>query len=264
MTKNACPYDAYIICTSPRSGSTLLCDLLTSTGICGQPRSYFHRPSLSAWLDAHNLPSIEGEPHLATLKRVFDAAIRSGRAGGKLFGLRLQQHSLEFFLDQMRVFDPDAESDAERIHAVFGRTAFIYLTRRDKIAQAVSYAKAEQTGLWHRAPDGREIERLAPHADPRYNATALRDQVRQFDEQDRRWRTWFETQAISPTLLTYQHLSSDPQGGLALCLEALGLDPSAALSIKPGVGKLADKTSEQWAVQLREDFPDLDEPQGAA
>ncbi|MEM1201062.1 MAG: Stf0 family sulfotransferase, partial [Pseudomonadota bacterium] len=30
-------FDAYVICTSPRSGSTLLCKLLAPTGIAGKP-----------------------------------------------------------------------------------------------------------------------------------------------------------------------------------------------------------------------------------
>lgn len=39
-------YRAYVICTSPRSGSTLLCKLLAATGQAGKPKSYFHKPDL--------------------------------------------------------------------------------------------------------------------------------------------------------------------------------------------------------------------------
>lgn len=31
------PVEAYVICTAPRSGSTLLCRMLGATGIAGQP-----------------------------------------------------------------------------------------------------------------------------------------------------------------------------------------------------------------------------------
>ena len=34
-------------------------------------------------------------------------------------------------------------------------------SRENKLAQAVSLIKAEQTGLWHIAPDGTELERVA-------------------------------------------------------------------------------------------------------
>jgi LPS sulfotransferase NodH len=44
-------FDSYVICTSPRSGSTLLCKMLTSTGAAGKPDSYFFGTSLEEWLD---------------------------------------------------------------------------------------------------------------------------------------------------------------------------------------------------------------------
>ena len=40
-------YESYVLCTSPRSGSTLLCKLLAATGVAGNPDSYFHRPAVS-------------------------------------------------------------------------------------------------------------------------------------------------------------------------------------------------------------------------
>ncbi|MEO1275711.1 MAG: Stf0 family sulfotransferase [Pseudomonadota bacterium] len=46
---------SYVICTAPRSGSTLLCHLLRATGVAGWPGSHFHRPSLTGWLDAYGL-----------------------------------------------------------------------------------------------------------------------------------------------------------------------------------------------------------------
>src|SRR5690348_3164375 len=43
---------AYIICTSPRSGSTLLCRGLANTGKAGTPDEYFERPgeNMAYWM----------------------------------------------------------------------------------------------------------------------------------------------------------------------------------------------------------------------
>ena len=60
-------------------------------------------------------------------------------------------------------------TDTERFQRLFGSTLFVYLARPDKLAQAVSYLKAEQTGLWHLAPNGTELERIAPHREPAYD-----------------------------------------------------------------------------------------------
>ncbi|HEX6473857.1 MAG TPA: Stf0 family sulfotransferase, partial [Candidatus Limnocylindria bacterium] len=35
---------SYLLCGTPRTGSTLLCGLLTSTGVAGRPESYFRQP----------------------------------------------------------------------------------------------------------------------------------------------------------------------------------------------------------------------------
>src|SRR4051794_11021098 len=35
------PLLGYLVCATPRSGSTLLCELLTSTGVAGRPAEYF-------------------------------------------------------------------------------------------------------------------------------------------------------------------------------------------------------------------------------
>ncbi len=35
------PNTSYLVCATPRSGSTLLCEALTNTGIAGQPKEYF-------------------------------------------------------------------------------------------------------------------------------------------------------------------------------------------------------------------------------
>src|SRR5215213_3769543 len=37
------PTHSYLICTTPRSGSTLLCELLEGTGVAGRPDEYFQQ-----------------------------------------------------------------------------------------------------------------------------------------------------------------------------------------------------------------------------
>src|SRR5205814_9813031 len=43
--------DAYLLCGTPRTGSTLLCGLLRSTDVAGRPESYFRLPDEQAWAD---------------------------------------------------------------------------------------------------------------------------------------------------------------------------------------------------------------------
>jgi len=250
-------FAAYVLCTSPRSGSTLLCRLLRQTGVAGWPESHFHEPSLQAWLMDHHVTTASNLSEREQVAAVIEAAIRHGRGHSDIFGLRLQSHSSDYFFAKLARLYGDKTTDAERFEAAFGRTAFIHLSRDDTIAQAVSYLKAKQSGLWHRRSDGRELERLTPPAATAYDGAAIRDQVLQFREAHRKWTDWFARERIAPLRLSYEDLADEPHRTLASVLEHLGLDPSAAKHATPDVQRLADEESEDWIKRFRREFGDL-------
>ncbi|MEL6169611.1 MAG: Stf0 family sulfotransferase [Pseudomonadota bacterium] len=243
-------YQSYVICTSPRSGSTLLCDLLKASGVAGRPGSHFHTPTFEGWCEAYGLtPEQATEAELRP--RIFAAALARGRGDTDVFGMRMQYRSLGFFRSQLAKFAPQRPTDIARIEAVFGRTRFFYLKRADKVDQAVSLVKAGQTGLWHRAPDGTEIERLSPPAEPVYDVERLQDVYEMLVAAETVWTDWFQAEGVSPVPLSYEVLSADPLGVLRDVLAAIGLDRAHADGVTPGVAKLADAVSADWAAQLR-------------
>lgn len=244
-------YRSYIICTSPRSGSTLLCKLLAATGIAGNPSSLFYRPAVSDWLTRLGVTPAETATEREVLKEVFEAAIRKGSMDTPVFGLRQQRHGFEFLCEKLAILHLGDRTDAERFQRTFGPTLFIHLTRADKLAQAVSYLKAEQSGLWHLAPDGTELERTAPHRPPVYDDDAIRACIETMAAYDRQWEAWFEREAIAPLRISYDELSDDPAATLRTVLDHLGLDPAAAAGIEPSVRKLADSTSQEWVARFR-------------
>ncbi|MEP3046534.1 MAG: Stf0 family sulfotransferase [Roseibium sp.] len=244
-------FDAYVICTSPRSGSTLLIKLLAATGVAGEPKSYFHFTSITEWQEDLGLTADASKPERDILAEIFRTAITKGSSGTGIFGLRLQRHSFDFFMRKLAVLHPGFSTDVERVEAAFGKTLFIHLTRTDKFEQAVSYVKAEQSGLWHVAPDGSELERLSPPASPVYNSDEIRICYDRFVNSDRDWNSWFKTQGIEPLRITYDALSSAPNEGLRDTLDRLGLDANAAKGVVPGVAKLADKTNQEWVGRFR-------------
>lgn len=247
-------YDSYVICTSPRSGSTLLCKLLAATGVAGNPGSYFHEPSLSDWLSDFDLAPDPSATERDVLAEIFRAAMAKGSLDTGTFGLRLQRHSFDFFTEKLAVLYPESSRDAQRLQAAFGRTLFVHLTRRDKVEQAVSYVKAEQTGLWHAAPDGTELERLSPPQTPVYDASEIRARYDELTAYDRDWEHWFAAEEISPLRLTYEALSKDPIETLCRTLDELGLEREAAAGVEPGVAKLADGTSRDWVARFRSEL----------
>lgn len=249
----AASFDAYIICTTPRTGSTLLCDLLTSTGEAGTPDSFFSRKFIPWWAEQWGVPAFEslGEP--AFSKTYLAAAIHAGKGGTRLFGLRLMRDSVDDLNALIDRVDPGLPPGRPRFENALGRICYIHLFRGDKVGQAVSLVKAEQTGLWHVAPDGTEIERLSPPSEPVYEFERLKREVAEIEGYELAWRSWFDEQDIAPLRIAYENLAADPAVVLVRVCVALGISAPDQSSVHPGVAKLADAVSADWIERYRRD-----------
>lgn len=144
---------AYLICATPRSGSTLLCDLLTDCG-AGRPASYWRPQDIGRWAERWG---IVGGP--AADDPVFNAAylqamIAAGSAGSDVFGLRLMWSNAGEATARLRAALGRDSDLATLTEAAFGRTLFIHLSRQDVLAQAISLVRAEQTGCGMSPPTG--------------------------------------------------------------------------------------------------------------
>ena len=247
-------FQSYIICTTPRSGSTLLCRMLAETGVAGQPESHFHTPSLERWLEIYGLSETDFDTRHEALRAIFDHARSRGSSSNGLFGLRMQRASFEHFIAQVATLFPQASNDFERIQAAFGPTLFVHLFRSDKLSQAISRYKAEQTGVWHRNSDGSELERLPPKGPAIYDASEIGKHLRELTALDAAWEDWFRAQQIRPMRIKYEDLSGNPQKVVTKLLSALAIDPSRASGITAPTAKLADKTNADWAARYRSEF----------
>ncbi|MDA4845756.1 Stf0 family sulfotransferase [Hoeflea poritis] len=239
-------YRSYMICTAPRSGSTLLCKLLAATKVAGVPGSHFHVPSLDGWLADYDLVEADFPSRRDLLRAIFDAARARGMGETDLFGLRMQRGSFDHFMQQLDVLRPGRVGDVDRLKAEFGPTLFVHLSRPDRLDQAISRLRAEQTGLWHRWADGTELERTAPPREACYDAEAIARHMSALSSLDEAWERWFEREKLQPLRISYDALSEDPQKVLAEILSSLGLDPLIARTIETPTAKLADAESRQW------------------
>ncbi|MDZ4311915.1 MAG: Stf0 family sulfotransferase [Cypionkella sp.] len=244
---------SYIICGTPRSGSTLLCDLLAATQVAGVPDSFFMRDVDPVWARAWGLPARGELDAVRYAAGYLAAAITAGTGATGVFGLRLMRESLGDVLAVIDTVYPGLTSDRARLRAAFGEVLFVHLSRQDKLAQAVSLIKAEQTGLWHVAPDGSELERLSAPQEPRYDFARLRAMVAELQGYDAAWLDWFAEQGIVPLRVEYDSLSADPVAEVARICAALGVAAPVTGGLIPGVAKLADAVSADWMRQYRVD-----------
>ncbi len=239
-------FDGYIICSTPRSGSTLLCNLLASTRSAGEPDSFYRRQIIAWWASKWHLPAPDTVNNDAFERAYLEAAVKAGKAETPIFGMRLMRENLEELSEILDRRFPQIRSDRARFETAFGKLLYIHLSREDKLAQAISLVKAEQTGLWHIAPDGTEIERLAPAAAPHYAFERIKTELGELNAYDAAWVSWFQQQEIAPLTLTYERLSADPAGALIGLCKALGVHAPKARDVTPGLARLADEISLDW------------------
>lgn len=245
------PPRSYILCTNPRSGSTLVCEMLTALGTAGAPDSFFMADPGADWAAAWGLPRPGTLAPQAEARAHLDAALNAGRAGGAVFGLRLMHRDLARLMALIDLAHPGQPDDRARITVAFGPTLFVHLTRADRLAQAVSWVKAQQTGLWHIAPDGTELERLAPPAAPIYDRARIARELARVEADERGWSGWFAAEGIEPLRLDYDALAADPAGSVARICAALGLPAPDPARLVPPLAPLADATNRDWIARFK-------------
>jgi LPS sulfotransferase NodH len=231
-----------MICATPRSGTTLLCDLLAETGVTGKPNSFYRVESVAYF--ARQL-GVEDGPDFD--RRYFDAIVAEGCGSTDLFSMRVMWPSVAQMSTKLGVLFPNETTDGGRFAAAFGTPLYIFVRRQDKVAQAISRIKAEQSGLWHRAADGSVREQGGEYRPPEYNRAAIETSIAETTAHEAEWRNWFAGEGITPLELAYEDLSADPVAAIRKLLTALGRDPAAADQIVPRTSKLADAQSREWA-----------------
>lgn len=97
--------DAYLLCATPRTGCTLLCDLLRSTHIAGRPESYFRQQDEQAWADRWRLArNGAGTFDYGDYVR---AAVAAGSSPNGLFGARVMRGTPEEIVTKLGSVHPD-------------------------------------------------------------------------------------------------------------------------------------------------------------
>jgi trehalose 2-sulfotransferase len=240
----------YFLCATPRSGTTLLCDLLADTGRAGRPQSYYRRQDLERRARNYGLRADQFADRIEFDQAYLDAVLREGAGDTGIFGLRIMWGTVAEMTERLRPLRPSLR-DAALFEELFGPLIYVHVSRRDKVAQAVSLLKAEQTGLWHLAADGSERQRTAPHAQPAYDADRIADLIGELERDDASWSAFFAANGITPVQIEYEALAAEPNLQVQKILWGLNLPAKLTQAIKAGTAKMADAESSAWIERFR-------------
>jgi LPS sulfotransferase NodH len=249
---------AYLVCATPRSGSTLLCEMLRATGVAGNPREHFEvlrhsglprqpREYFAGVLDASVLELLaplepgrpDGEPPAAWRARI----VRAGQTPNRVWGGKLMWGHVADLRTRVRALDGLADAGLlTALRVLLGDVRFVFVTRADKVSQAVSLWRAVQTLHW-RADAG-----APPHPQNAvYHFAAIDHLVAQLEADEAAWRAWFDAMPAGPGRpleLSYEAIAADPHAAVE---QVLGFCGFAGIAIgDPPLRHQRDAQSREW------------------
>ncbi len=275
----AFPSHSYLVCATPRSGSTLLCHLLDQTGLAGHPEEYFEalrhsgiprRPAEYFDPDRHaniierlafrELPDGVERPanplwQPERYDRYLAWALDAGTTPNGVFGAKLMWGYLGDFATLLRGIEGNAgRAVPELLATAFPGLRYVQITRQDKVRQAVSLWKAVQTQAWRAKDDARSVE-------PTFSFRAINFLVRQLTAHDASWDAYFLGLGITPLKVTYEELADAPERVVRRVLDHLGIPAPEHLALGDRTLKAqADARSEEWVRRVEEHLAALEDP----
>jgi trehalose 2-sulfotransferase len=234
------------MCGTPRTGTTLLCQYLTSTEVAGRPHSYFRKQNLTSWAEGWRILRPDGS---YSFSDYLIAARAAGSTENGTIGTRVMWGTLEEMTAELGQLYPHlANDDLALLEKAFGKLKFIHLYRNDLIAQAISLYRAEQTGYWH------TVEGQKPKQPPVFDFEAINLRREMLEQHNIAWQNWFQKVGVQPLAISYEALSADPVATTKSVLEFLELELPHYKQLQAVNQKLADETTVAWIEQFTKQF----------
>jgi LPS sulfotransferase NodH len=283
---------AFLVCATPRSGSTLVCQALKKTEVAGRPEEYFEalrhsgRPRRPeeyfigvddrSILDQLGERSVPDEPRprsplwsRTAYDRYLEWAIETGTSPNGVFSAKLMWGYFGDFVSLLRNVPRYSDLPlADLLPAVFPDLTFIRVVRANKVRQAVSLWKAVQTATWREeeARRDRPLDDIDEDSDSppyksflqdhrpqlRFHYRAIAHLLDRILLEEASWDAFFEHCGVRPILVLYENFAADPQTSTLSILDRLGLPAPADMSVAPRMRKQSDGISDDWVRRFSE------------
>jgi trehalose 2-sulfotransferase len=190
---------SYIICSTGRSGSTLLCKTLEKSSFCGHPDEFFHHKLIKP---------IQKSKDPDYFIDYCNSIYEKGLTSNGIFGIKMHWWQLFDFLKLARQISIFANKrDVEILNSIFPNLKFIYIWRRDMSKQAISTVIALQTKQWVNPTENQgEREEILSTTDNnvRFQPLNIYKWEQSFEDQNRRWRNFFQDNALPYYEIVYE------------------------------------------------------------
>ena len=213
---------SFIVVAQARTGSTMLEQQLRARGL-GMPFEYLN-PNLEKALVAR----WTGSEKPVGFARYLELLKQYRTTPNGFFGIKCLHSQLD------RRFNRTAL--VRTFLLSFDR--IVVLNRRDKLAQAISAVRAEQTGQW--------TSQLAGAGEPAFDTRTISQRIHRFLVQDRALAA-MKLDGDRPVLaLAYEELRDAPEENWARVQAFLGVEPVPAGAARPRTQRQRDALSDDW------------------
>jgi len=230
------PRQTCVVCSTPRSGSGLLCRAIAGSGAFGTPLEYLNPVHRGVLTDRWGC----GPDFWSYL-----AALHARRSPDGLFAVKIHWEQLVAARVEARGGDADPavwETRDELIDDLFPNPLFVRVLRMDIDAQAVSLWRASQSNVWSLAVDDAWTPDAAPVP---YSFDAIDRCRRSIETAEACWERLLSGLGAVPYLVTYEQLGSAFEQTLSSLLRHLRPDVAAEVP-PPRTRRMAD----EWSLEV--------------
>lgn len=200
------PTRSIVLCATPRTGSTLACDVLAGTGQLGLPKEPFAAVAIPACADAWGVPPLEVDP-----ARYLRAVFTNGTTPNGICAVKVMWEDVASLARATNRHEADALDS-------FVDPVALLVTRRDKVAAAVSQHRAERTGEWSTT----DVEgRPDPGRADLGRVSELHDAQHDGAEQ---WRALVVASALPMAEVVYEDVVGDPARIAVVAARLVGVE----------------------------------------
>ncbi len=187
-----------IVCTTQRSGSTMVCEDMARMGI-GKPNEYF-----LSWIGK------ESSDWLAELKVMQERHVVNGVFAFKIMANQIRRIDMKL----ATVFDPLDDGPFPHFRAAFPGAEWIHIQREDGVDQAISHFLASRSGVYHMVNGegdfvpGASMNKAAIDEkliDVPYDFKALIDEWHRQQSGRLLWTEFFRSTGINPLPIVYEN-----------------------------------------------------------
>jgi trehalose 2-sulfotransferase len=228
------PVVSYFICATPRSGSTLLCEALRNTGLAGNPDEYFGSMHVDRWRITWNIDSDQ---------LYIQKVLQYGSGWNGVWGAKLMRLYWQEFVSQLQAVSDAANlSEIELLDKFFPERKYIFITRRNKVRQAVSWLKFIQGTAWYwEQKEPQKLDTLE------YKPDVIDAFLQQTAKHESAWLEFFAQTETELFIVVYEDFVKAYEETAVAILDYLGVDyPHPLTFAERKMQKQADTLSDEW------------------